>query len=1082
MFVLLFAMMANQASAQFYYGLHQVYGKNRVQYNEFIWSFYRFERYDVYHYKTSRPIAKKAAEIVDRNLKQLEGFMDERLESRFQVLVFTSLTDLKQSNVNASDDEAYNTGGVTRSAGTRMFVYFNGDYNHLEHQIRAGLLQLLLSHMVYGGFTNSLKNSTLLNLPDWYVEGLISYVAEPWSPEIDQRVRDGFTSGLYKRFNSLNGDDAKYAGHSWWNFIAETYGSGVVKNLIYMTIVNRSIEQAFQYVLGVNLETASKLWREYYEKQYSNSLTTEFVYGREVVRGKKEHKLYNIKLSPNGRNIAYVDNILGEYKVFTYNVSKKKKTKVLKHGYKIAQNSDFSYPLLAWHPNNRTLAIILEDKGFVWLYFADVEKNKIEKRKLFGFDKILEFSYSPDGKEFVMAAIKQGQSDIFVYNLFSKVPERVTHDDYRDEFPAFINGGKQIVFASNRSHDTIIPKEQVTLFREHNDLFIYDRFKKNNEILWRVTNTPDLNETSPQEYQPYNISYLANKNGIKDQYILSIDSFVAYVDTSTHYEYTLDHFRITESTRNIQEQDFSSETETVSRLIFMDKRFRVYFDELVDASYLKGALSESSVEDQIKARNDLKKLASEADENFSQVLEKQDIDIEDYTFDERILKRYDRSALPTRPKAKVITPGNQGVKNTKAEVAEFAVPGSRLYNTSFYRDNFTVQIDFLFDNPQYQPYTGVLDNNLFNPGFNVNFKIGTLDLLNDYRIVLGLRTDFQPVPGLSLSPNSEIMLGAVNDKRRVDQQLAFYRRSQLNTLQDFFLLRFLTYEGHYTASYPFTEVSRVSLTGGFRHMRRIVLSDGPLSLPMDDLIEQHIILRASYVFDNTRKKGLNLYNGVRFKIFTEFYENVTKGNTGLHTLGIDYRQYIPVTKDIIWANRFASGTSFGKEKLLHYLGGVDNQINPKVNTETPVDDAQNYIFQTVATNMRGFRQNIRNGNTFAVINSELRIPVFKMLINRPIKSDFISNFQAIGFADVGTAWNGLNPYGDQNAFNNEVIGEDNPALTIILDRQNNPIVAGTGFGLRTRLLGYFVRVDWAWGIQDGNVLPRIFYFSLSTDF
>jgi hypothetical protein len=364
---LLFAILANQASAQFYYGLHQVYGKNRVQYNEFNWSFYRFERYDIYHYKTSRPIAKKAAEIVDRNLKQLEGFMDERLAARFQVLVFTSLTDLKQSNVNASDDQAYNTGGVTRSAGTRMFVYFNGDYNHLEHQIRAGLLQLLLSHMVYGGFTNSLKNSTLLNLPDWYVEGLISYVAEPWSPHVDQQVRDGFTSGLYKRFNTLTGNDAKYAGHSWWNFIAETYGRGVVKNLIYMTIVNRSIEQAFQYVLGVNLESGAELWRDYYEKQYANSINSEFVYGAEVIKGKKEHKIYNIQLSPNGRHIAYVDNILGEYKVFTYNISQKKKKKVVRHGYKIAQNSDFSYPLLAWHPNNRTLAMILEDKGFVWI-------------------------------------------------------------------------------------------------------------------------------------------------------------------------------------------------------------------------------------------------------------------------------------------------------------------------------------------------------------------------------------------------------------------------------------------------------------------------------------------------------------------------------------------------------------------------------------------------------------------------------------------------------------------------------------------------------------------------------------------
>jgi len=31
-------------------------------------------------------------------------------------------------------------------------------------------------------------------------------------------------------------------------------------------------------------------------------------------------------------------------------------------------------------------------------------------------------------------------------------------------------------------------------------------------------------------------------------------------------------------------------------------------------------------------------------------------------------------------------------------------------------------------------------------------------------------------------------------------------------------------------------------------------------------------------------------------------------------------------------------------------------------------------------------------------------------------------------------------------------------------------------------LGYFVRADWAWGVENGIILPSVFYFSLSTDF
>jgi hypothetical protein len=162
------------------------------------------------------------------------------------------------------------------------------------------------------------------------------------------------------------------------------------------------------------------------------------------------------------------------------------------------------------------------------------------------------------------------------------------------------------------------------------------------------------------------------------------------------------------------------------------------------------------------------------------------------------------------------------------------------------------------------------------------------------------------------------------------------------------------------------------------------------------------------------------------------------------------------------------------------MGGVDNWLLPKYDYETRIDYSQNYVFQTLATNMRGFHQNVRNGNSFAVINSELRLPIFRYLINQPIKSDFINNFQIIGFGDVGTAWNGVSPYSEDNTLNTEII-YSNPFI-ITLKNQKEPIIGGYGFGLRSRLLGYFVRADWAWGVEDGVVMPRVFYLSLSLDF
>ncbi|MFT6718107.1 MAG: hypothetical protein ACJAY8_000497, partial [Sphingobacteriales bacterium] len=72
------------------------------------------------------------------------------------------------------------------------------------------------------------------------------------------------------------------------------------------------------------------------------------------------------------------------------------------------------------------------------------------------------------------------------------------------------------------------------------------------------------------------------------------------------------------------------------------------------------------------------------------------------------------------------------------------------------------------------------------------------------------------------------------------------------------------------------------------------------------------------------------------------------------------------------------------------------------------------------------------------------------------------------------------PYSDSNFFNNQIF-EQKP-LTITIRSQREPVIYGYGFGLRSTLFGYFVRVDWAWGVDDGIRLPRVFYFSLNFDF
>jgi hypothetical protein len=55
-------------------------------------------------------------------------------------------------------------------------------------------------------------------------------------------------------------------------------------------------------------------------------------------------------------------------------------------------------------------------------------------------------------------------------------------------------------------------------------------------------------------------------------------------------------------------------------------------------------------------------------------------------------------------------------------------------------------------------------------------------------------------------------------------------------------------------------------------------------------------------------------------------------------------------------------------------------------------------------------------------------------------------------------------------------------ITVAVSSFKEPVIFGYGFGLRSKVLGYFLRADWAWGIDDRQVLPRVFYLSLNMDF
>ena len=60
--------------------MNDEFGKNRVQYKEFLWSFYKYKKYDVYFYRGGQELAEFTAKAAEKHVKELEQLFEFQLE------------------------------------------------------------------------------------------------------------------------------------------------------------------------------------------------------------------------------------------------------------------------------------------------------------------------------------------------------------------------------------------------------------------------------------------------------------------------------------------------------------------------------------------------------------------------------------------------------------------------------------------------------------------------------------------------------------------------------------------------------------------------------------------------------------------------------------------------------------------------------------------------------------------------------------------------------------------------------------------------------------------------------------------
>ena len=1056
--LMLLLAVTSAANAQFYNGMNMPFGKNRVQWTDFHWSYYMNDNFDVYFYQGGDDLARYAQAYAKDQIPQLEARLNSRFGKKIQFIVFNSKGDFKQSNINLEEEENGNTGGITKIIGTKVILYFDGDYTHFEAQIREGIARLLFSQVMNGiSIGSQIRNSYRYDIPQWFQDGLVAYIANNWDCHKEAQLQRGIVSGNYKKINHLRDDDALIAGYSFWNFIDEKYGSKSFNDILTLAENTQNVRKALLYVTGKEYKALIEEWYEFYSARYEALMANQPANPMKL-KYKKYRTFTQPSISPNGKYIAYVSNDEGKIRLWLEDLQNGKRQQLFKAGYRSDENIDTSFPLLAWHPNGEILSFILEEEGKIQLYNLDINSGKKANTYLFDFQKVSSFSYAHKSRKIVLAATRMGKPDIYVYNLFSNTLEQITNDYHTDLNPVFTFDDRQIVFSSNRNNDTLKIDDKIGFQNKQFDLFAYNYINKG-VVLQNLTQQRYSNSILPEPLKDGSLLYLNDTSGYYNLYQIRFDSAISHIDTIVHYRYFGKKEQLTDYSSNIIDYTYQPRDHKAA-LLMADQNGEKFFMSPILRGH-EQSLSQMSPYAQ-------KRLIDEW------------IKKEKDTIVEPISKhRFSTSYRYARRKRQIS--GALGADSLQVVQDNRPAPKPRQkdtiqrpnnYYVELFADQLISQIDFTSMNYSYQPFSGGRTPIYLNSGFNVFLGTKMKDLMEDYKIELGVKLN------TSLT-NNEYLLRFGDYSKRLDKSITIHR--YVTDDYSSYYYRTFTNEAFYMLSYPFSEILSLRGTAIYRNDHRVNLAIDDYSLGDKDKYENWGGVRAELVYDNSKKIGTNLLVGARGKVFAEYYQRIARNTNNMFVVGFDYRHYTRISRNFIWANRLAGSSSFGQKKLIYYMGGVDNWILASFDQGAPVDYTQNYAYQTLATNMRGFNQNIRNGNNFVVLNSELRFPVFSYFTNRPINMKFIKDFQIVAFGDLGTAWTGWNPYDPSNSLYNTHINDGN--LNITVTEMKEPFVGGIGFGLRTTILGYFIRGDIAWGFQDGQIAkkPR-YYLSFNLDF
>jgi Tol biopolymer transport system component len=1079
----------------------EVFGKNRIQYRQFKWQYLSSENFDVYYYDARKAVAQNALEFLETEFDRITDLIGYPPYFKTKVFLYNSLGDLRQSNVGLNRT-VYTANGETEFIKPYVEVANEGTAQEFKAELLLQISDLMVNEMMFGGSLKDIfQSSILMNLPDWFVDGASLYVAKGWSAEMDDYIRQLVKTRKPKKITRLMGKEAALAGQSVWNFIAEKYGKSSVGNILNYTRITRNEEKSVLITLGVTFRQLMNEWYKYYsdmEHRVEQTYVEPADSTNYTARHNKSTVFTTVKISPDGRYIAFAENDRGRYIVKVRSLENGRERTIISGGSKVInQRIDYSLPLISW-ADAHTLGVIgLKYGQYVfWLY--DLSTRSKLPRELDRFSNVRSLNFSDNGRLAIISADFEGRNDLFLVSARRDRVRRLTNDLYDDLDPSFIPGSSRIIFSSNRTSDTLRSKtspEFINLSGTYN-LFVFDLDTTKN-ILKRITNTVSK-DYAPHASDDNNFYYLSDQRGIVNlfRYNRSTGIYSQVTNFSTSIKdydanFTSNTLAVV-ATRNRKQNIFIYRNFGFDRQIFTPPTRR---KELQQARVIREKRKQEenknmSIKDLLNARLRESQPETDSSRNALPVLRDTltinvdarpdtvarkagEVNTDNYQFDapEKTAEVRTDNYKFEDDAVKDNQPGESFLSRYMKAREKSRITGPFPYESKFSADNLVASL-------------------IIDPmrGMGVLLETQMNDMLENYRFHGGIMSSLDLKQG-DVFAEFEYLPSFMDFSARFDRKAIRW-----DPFVNENVYKYTLHKLEVSASLPFTDRMRVSVKPFAAIASSVDLGELPFpSNPPSAVTTNRYYAGATteIVYDNSVSTGMNLKEGSRGKISLTHYQGLSGQQYSFSRASIDLRHYQKVYREIVFAVRGFAGTFFGPSPKKFLLGGMSNWLfNKTVYEGNTVEgqpnplglhsETQDILFVEYATNLRGFDYATLFGISVMLMNAELRIPLIRALTNGPIASNFFRNLQFTAFYDVGTSWSGKPPFSSNTSVSYDVV-EDGPFRAQIKN-YINPWLYSYGVGARTVVFSYYVKFDFAWPVENYEVGKPRAYLTLGFDF